>query len=262
MTTSANAFYADPEYKKKQSEISKKNWGAGIYNHKIISLIKRHCKNPNCSNVFLTKPNGHKIYCSQHCSALINNHGRKMSNLTKMKISEALKLLPIEKRGKHFSKPKVKMICLSCNKTFELVPYLAKRQKYCSVNCAISVTGRLTTSPKASKGKNGIRFDIDPNINFYSTWEANVARVYKLVKLKWIYAPKLFDLGKHTYRPDFYLPKFKTYVEVKNFMSPYSTMRDKSFREVFPNINLELILKDCYLEIKSNYQDLVESWEN
>ena len=66
------------------------------------------------------------------------------------------------------------------------------------MRCAISVTGRLTKSPKASKGKNGIRLDIDPNINFYSTWEANVARVYNLVGLKWTYAPKLFDLGEHT----------------------------------------------------------------
>ena len=86
MTSSSNEFYTDPEYKKKQSEISKRNWKAGIYNNKIIPLIKKHCKNPNCNNVFSAKPNDRKIYCSQHCSALINNPGRKMSDLTKLKI--------------------------------------------------------------------------------------------------------------------------------------------------------------------------------
>ncbi len=224
MTTSAYEFYTDPEYKRKQSEISKRNWKAGIYNDKIIPLIKKHCKNPNCRNVFFAKPNDRKTYCSQHCSAIINNPGRKMSELTKTKISNALKSLPNKRRGRHFSKPRVKMVCLNCNKSFELVPYLAKRQKYCSIHCNIVRLGRKTTSPKASKGKNGIRIDIDPTINFYSTWEANVARVYNLVDIKWIYAPKLFDLGEHTYRPDFYLTEQDIYLDPKN---PYCMEKDK-----------------------------------
>lgn len=262
MTSSLDDFYTDPEYKKKQAEISRRNWAAGIYNHKIKQLVTKSCKNPDCNNTFSLKPYDHKTYCSQHCSALVNNPGRKMTELTKMKISKALKLLPNRKRGKHFSKPKVKMICLNCHKTFELVPYLAKTQKYCSIHCNIVRLGRKTTSPKASKGKNGIRLDIDPKINFYSTWEANVARVYNLVGLKWKYAPKLFDLGEHTYRPDFYLPDFDTYIEVKNYMSDYSSLRDRLFRKLFPNTKLELILKDTYQDIKSNYKDLVEGWEN
>ena len=261
MTSSADEFYTDPEYKKKQSEISKRNWKAGIYDSKIIPLIKRHCKNSSCSNVFLAKPNDRKIYCSQHCSALVNNSGRKMSDLTKMKISNTLKLLPISKRGTHFSKPKVQMNCLNCNKTFELVPYLAKRQKYCSIHCNIVRLGRKTTSPKASKGKNGVRNDISPNINFYSTWEANIARVYNLVGLQWQYSPTIFDLGEHTYRPDFYLPNFDTYVEIKNYLGGYSLMRDTLFRQKYPDIKLELILKKQYVNIKENYKDLVDQWE-
>ncbi len=159
-------------------------------------------------------------------------------------------------------KIRILIVCKRCGKKVTLIPYIAKRQKYCSVRCAISVTGKLTTSAKASKGKNGIRQDIDPNINFYSTWEANVARVYNLVDLKWKYAPTLFDLGEHTYRPDFYLTSFDTYVEIKNFMSEYSKMRDKMFRRTFPDKKLDLILKETYLEIKANYKDLVEAWEN
>ncbi|WKZ25626.1 MAG: hypothetical protein QY322_04590 [bacterium] len=262
MTSSADDFYTDPEYKKKQSEISKRNWAAGIYNYKIKALVTRSCKRTNCNNKFLVKPYDHKTYCSQRCSALINNTGRKMSESTKMKISKTLKALPNRLRGKHFSKPKIKIVCLNCHKSFELVPYLAKTQKYCSIHCNIVRLGRKTTSPKASKGKNGIRIDISPTINFYSTWEANVARIYNLIGLKWEYAPSLFDLGKHTYRPDFYLSEFKTYVEVKNFMNEYSLMRDKTFRERFPKIQLDLITKKEYLEIKSNYKDLVEDWEN
>lgn len=162
---------------------------------------------------------------------------------------------------KHLSKPKITLICLGCKKKFKVVPYLAKRRKYCSSLCAITTIGKRTTSPKASKGKSGIREDINPNVCFYSTWEANIARVFNLVNVRWNYAPKIFNLGKHTYRPDFYLPDFDTYVEVKNFLGDYSLERDQIFRKRYPNIKLELILKEDYLEIKSNYKYFIKNWE-
>ena len=142
-----------------------------------------------------------------------------------------------------------------------LPPWLAKRRIYCSRTCAMKVIGGKTTSPKASKGKSGIRKDIDPSICFYSTWEANMARIYNLVGIKWLYAPKIFDLGKHTYRPDYYLPNFDTYIEVKNFMGDYSLKRDQAFRKRYPNIKLELILKKEYIEIKLNYKYFIKNWE-
>ncbi len=262
MTTAADRFYTDPKYKKLQSDTTKGNWKVGIYNFRRNLKEIRTCLRPECNNTFMTQRANHKKYCSMTCAAIVNNKGRRQSEATKQKISLAVKKLPACKRGNHFSKPKVQMTCLNCRKTFNLVPYLSKTQKYCSIHCNIAMLGRKTTSPKASKGKNGIRQDIDPNINFYSTWEANVARVYNLVDLKWKYAPTLFDLGEHTYRPDFYLTSFDTYVEIKNFMSEYSKMRDNMFRRKFPDKKLDLILKETYLEIKTNYKDLVEAWEN
>jgi hypothetical protein len=44
-------------------------------------------------------------------------------------------------------------------------------------------------------------------------------------------------------------------------MGVYSLLRDKLFRVKFPNIKLELILKEDYLQIKSVYKHLVEGWE-
>lgn len=255
------SFYADIDYQRRQSLNTKENWKAGMYDFKIKPLISRICKNSTCNEIFWVKPGNHKTFCSSRCSALVNNKGRVLSKLTKRRISVALSLLPKSKRGKHFCKPKVEMICMGCQKTFEVVPYLSKTRKYCSITCSITTIGRRTTSPKASKGKPGIRKDIGQNICFYSTWEANIARVFNLVGIKWEYAPKIFNLGKHTYRPDFYLPDFDTYIEVKNFLGPYSLERDRLFRKKYPDIKLELILKDKYLEIKSNYKDLVDGWE-
>lgn len=255
-------FYEDASYKEKQALIAKQNWRKGKYAFKIKPLISRMCKNPNCKKPFLVKEYKLKIYCSRRCSAIVNNKGRILSQFTKVKISKALLRLPKSKTKHRILKPRVKITCTGCGKVFEVVSYLSKRQKFCSVHCNISRLGRKTTSPKASKGKNGIRPDIDPKINFYSTWEANIARVFNLAGLKWQYAPKLFDLGKHTYRPDFYLPDFGVFIEIKNFLSPYSLERDFLFRQKYPHIKLEMILKPEYLEIKSNYKELVDTWES
>ncbi|HEX6976827.1 MAG TPA: hypothetical protein VF185_00505 [Patescibacteria group bacterium] len=157
--------------------------------------------------------------------------------------------------------PRISLVCVGCGKKFEVVPYLAKKRKYCSSMCAIKTIGSRTTSPKASKGKPGIRKDIDPNICFYSTWEANIARVFNLVGLRWVYAPKIFDLGQHTYRPDFYLPDFDMYIEVKNFLGTYSLERHILFKRKYPKIKLKLLLKSDYLKIQENYRDLIDNWE-
>jgi predicted nuclease of restriction endonuclease-like RecB superfamily len=101
--------------------------------------------------------------------------------------------------------------------------------------------------------------DVSPTICFYSTWEANIARVFNLIDIKWVYAPKIFNLGEHTYRPDFYLPDSDTYIEVKNFMGEYSLNRDIQFRKIYPNTKLDLILKKEYMEIKANYKYFMTS---
>ena len=253
-------FYSDTEYKNKQSLIAKENWKLGRYKS-LVKRVLRECNNRDCNVQFIIKPSNPKIFCSQSCAAHINNQGRIQSFTTRQKISRSILLSPTYYIHTHKKKPKIPIICKTCGKKKMLIPYMAHKQKYCSVHCSITTTGKLTTSPKASKGKNGIRDDIDPNINFYSTWEANIARVYNLVGLQWQYSPTIFDLGEHTYRPDFYLPNFDTYVEIKNYLGGYSLMRDTLFRQKYPDIKLELILKKHYINIKKNYKDLVDKWE-
>lgn len=255
-----HSFYSDPKYRKAQSAIVRACWENGVYKSNVKTLELRNCKNPDCKNTFEAKPYSSKVFCSQSCAAHLNNTGKKQSLSTKSKISKSISSFPKDFWDRPL-KPKVTLTCFACNKKFKVVPYLAKTRKYCSNSCAISTIGKLTTSPKASKGKPGIRKDVGPNICFYSTWEANMARVYNLVGIKWLYAPKIFNLGKHTYRPDFYLPDFNTYIEVKNYLGDYSLKRDLSFRKLYPKIKLELILKDDYTEIKSNYKYFVSSWE-
>ncbi len=97
---------------------------------------------------------------------------------------------------------------------------------------------------------------------FYSTWEANIARVFNLVGLVWDYAPKIFDLGMHTYRPDFHLSEYGIYIEVKNFMNNYSLERDQLFRKKYPDIKLEVLSRKEYKEIEFHYKPLIMYWES
>lgn len=257
------AFYDNPTYRKKQSEITRRYL---ILHPQVTPPIIRICNNSNCKVPFqIHKPSDPKIYCGHSCAASVNNLGRHQSIETRNKISAAIKALPVGYYQKiHLAKkPRVTLICNNpaCKRNFEVLPYKAKVRKYCSNNCVMQVVGRMTTSPKAAKSKPGVRSDIDPEICFYSTWEANIARVFNLLGIKWKYAPEIFDLGAHTYRPDFYLPEENKFIEVKNFMNEYSFNRDKLFREKYPNIKLEIISKIVYLEIKKQYQPLIEYWE-
>lgn len=86
-------FHSDPAYRKDLSLITKGNWKEGIYQFKIKPLISRNCKNPSCKKLFQVKPSNPKIFCSKKCAAIVHNTGRKMSVVTKKKISQRLSFL-------------------------------------------------------------------------------------------------------------------------------------------------------------------------
>ena len=254
-------YYDDPIYKSQQAEITRKYWLEGRFDFKRKSE-ERTCQNPGCNKIFSVQPHDLKRFCSRNCSASINNKTRIISAESRLKRSLTLKGRPNPYKGIR----KLEYIKISCSRpgctnVKELPPYLAKNRKFCSNKCAIQIIGALTTSPKAAKSKPGIRSDIDPKIVFYSTWEANISRVFIMLHIKWVYAPTIFDIGEHTYRPDFYLPEENCYIEVKNFMGDYSIQRDKLFRQRYPHIKLDLILKDHYLQIEQQYKPLIDNWE-
>jgi hypothetical protein len=48
-----------------------------------------------------------------------------------------------------------------------------------------------------------------------SSWERSYAKYLDKNKIKWLYEPKLFNLGSCNYKPDFYLSETDTYIEIK-----------------------------------------------
>jgi len=258
-------FYNTQEYKEKQSAITKENWKKGIFNFHY-KREKKICARKECRKVFEVVPSNSKIYCSQSCAALVNNAKRgPMSETQKIKIAKALKGRKLKGLKSPFKGKikvaRVEIICANpkCKKVFLMERWM--KGKYCSNQCTMAVVGGKPTSPKAARGKAGIRKDISKTIYFYSRWEANYARLLNYLDVKWQYQPKTFDLKTQTYTPDFYLPDRDVYIEVKNFLWKYSKIRDEKFRKFYPNIKLILLLKKDYLDIENKYSRLIKNWE-
>ena len=121
--------------------------------------------------------------------------------------------------------------------------------------------GGRPTSPRAARAKAGTRRDVSPTIYFFSRWEANYARLLNYLSVQWIHQPKTFQLETQKYTPDFYVPESDTYIEIKNYMSPYSQKRDDEFRKLYPNLKLVVILKEDYLKLQNEYAEEIPSWE-
>lgn len=252
-----SSFYSDKSYRAKQSKLTKANWQKGKFDF-LRKKIVRICNYTGCKKPFSTIPSNPQKYCSKSCSVTANNFGRILSVKTKKKISLALIGMKYPNRPKL---PRRLIICANpeCQKSFKIDPWL--HTKYCSNKCAMRVVGGQPTSAKAARGKSGVRPDIDSEVYFYSRWEANYARILNLLGTKWIHQPKTFNLKNQKYTPDFYLPKEKVYIEIKNFLSDYSKKRDEEFRELYPNLKLIMVLKDDYLELQAKYSVLIKEWE-
>lgn len=245
--------------------IMKKNWKKGFFDF-IYKREIRKCSRKECKNIFQVQKSDPKMYCFSRCAALINNAKRgPMPEEQKLKISKTFQ----ERKIKGFESPfkgkikvaRIEIICANpkCNKVFLIERWM--KRKYCSNACAMAVRGGKPTSPKASRGKAGIRKDISETIYFHSRWEANYARVLNYLGVKWEYEPKTFDLETQNYTPDFYLPNTDEYIEVKNFLWKYSKIRHDKFRKLHPKIKLTLLMKEDYLKLQNRYGKLIGSWE-
>lgn len=112
------------------------------------------------------------------------------------------------------------------------------------------------------RGRGGYRKDLD-NQYFRSTWEANVARIFKLHNIKYEFEKHRFFIKKLNkyYIPDFYLPEFNLYIEVKGYWFDDASDKFKFFQEEYKDIEIRLIDKAKYIDLKEKYEDIIQEWE-
>jgi len=107
------------------------------------------------------------------------------------------------------------------------------------------------------KGIGGRREDLGHYVR--STWEANFARILKYQGRSYKYEPQSFTLsdGK-TYTPDFLVDGI--YYEVKGYWTSSAKEKFESFRNQYPEIEVQIIEGIQYDELRSQYRDKIH-WE-
>lgn len=119
-----------------------------------------------------------------------------------------------------------------------------------------------TNPAKPFRGKAGKRKDLD-NTYFRSTWEANFARVLKLMKVDYEFEPKIFWLKRNdgseiSYTPDFYLPKTDEYIEVKGYWMDDAKEKFELFKEQYPEIKIKVIDSNNYKAYENRFKDQIK----
>ncbi|MCL5996150.1 MAG: DNA polymerase III subunit alpha [Chloroflexi bacterium] len=119
--------------------------------------------------------------------------------------------------------------------------------------------------PKQTKTytRAGYRADLGHYVR--SSWEADLARVFRYLGWDYQYEPRTFELSdrtgkKLTYTPDFYVPSQKKWYEVKGWMDDASAKKIELFRQQYPERELIVIDKTLFAEFQLEYAGLV-AWE-
>lgn len=161
-------------------------------------------------------------------------------------------------KGKHFSKehidkikatkklrcPRhyVNTVCDFCGNNIKraIEKFNPNSRHFCNMKCL----------GKFRRGKNNSGYGKILNNNTYykggyyrniwlrSSYEIIFAYWLDLSGIKWKYEFKTFDLGNRTYTPDFYLPKFDCYIEIKGYFSNGAKKKFRLFKKKHSKANI------------------------
>ena len=81
------------------------------------------------------------------------------------------------------------------------------------------------------------------NIYMKSSWEIKFAQFLDLNNIRWLYEPKVFNLGDTTYTPDFYLPELDGYIEIKGWWQYQAREKFFKFKKIYNKIKIQLLMK-------------------
>jgi hypothetical protein len=84
------------------------------------------------------------------------------------------------------------------------------------------------------------------NVKMRSSWEVEFAKQCDWLGLEWKYEPQYFYVGIGawpgvTYRPDFYLPELRRYVEVKGYFGSWQKAKYAAFRKKFHRVRWQML---------------------
>lgn len=77
-----------------------------------------------------------------------------------------------------------------------------------------------------------------------SNWEIWFAQFLDISGYRWEYESKTFDLGSTTYTPDFYVPEWNQFIEIKGYFSQKAKDKIDLFKEQYPKENLRIFQRE------------------
>ena len=218
------------EIRKQRSESTKKSWSkGGVRFGAREKTVEYLCR--SCNNIFYRVPRKDTKYdfCSHQCSG-----DAKKKNIEKL--------------------------CIGCNKIFFVEPHKENIRKYCTIDCFYTNTYDERVERAISISSSLYKRPIYKGIKFRSSWEAEVAHQLDESGILWEYEQHRFNvnngkeiikpnkqrLPKYTiYIPDFYLPEFNIYLEVKGWWRKENLEKVLKFRS--HGYKLTIIMeKDLY----------------
>ncbi len=100
--------------------------------------------------------------------------------------------------------------------------------------------------PRKRYSYGGYKKDIGHHIR--SSWEYEICKLLNKLNIEYKYEKERFYYNNFSYLPDFYLPQYNIWIEVKGYMSELSKEKINSFK----NDNYKLLLID-----KNNYEKII-----
>lgn len=185
------------------------------------------------------------------------------------KLNEGRKKIP-HPRGmleKHFSEETLKKLAESHKKYRDSLTQEEKHEIAMKAARTRALNGSgSTTENTYSNCKQGFRNDI--GCYFRSSWEANFARILDYCNIKWEYEYERFVFpysvdGVLSYQPDFYLPEYDSWIEIKGWMDYKSQLRLKMFNWYYPDYANKFVLinEDFYYFLVIHFKDKVDNLE-
>jgi hypothetical protein len=96
-------------------------------------------------------------------------------------------------------------------------------------------------------------------VSYDSLWELNFVKILEYLEVKWEREPKKFKLSNgKVYIPDFYLPEFNMFIEIKGRWFKGSKEKTELFKKEYSGYKYYVIDSPKYRELKKKFKFLLE----
>jgi hypothetical protein len=229
---------------------------------KLADINKKILKMCQCSKEFLSYKHANRKFCSLECSQKFQKKRTVPKVVLKcLYCRESFLVSNYRKNKAKFCSSACKCRYYDFGKIYGKMHHCYKNGRYikgkicidCGKPVSESSQGRcLICHGKAYRGKNSPHFGhsnrakniIYNDKSFHSSWEANFYKWCILSNIKCLYELKVFQFVFNkrdtTYTPDFYLPEFDLWIEIKGRWIRDAKERFESFKLQYKQTAIEV----------------------